>query len=169
MEQFERMKDEIVNILLNKDYNVCFIIGDNSCGKTDIAEMLKKKTSAIKIFDNFNQRYEDIPKDKKCVVITHSRFVLENANPLDMVVAIFSDLLYCVTNIEDRSVVRNLFNMISEKEISKTSILQRLLNNAVSGVWSNYNQEYLDSLKTETITKADKYILDTIDKFKKGM
>lgn len=165
MTQFEKMKNEIVDILFHADYNICFLIGDNSCGKTDIASMLRERTEDIIILDNFNGKYEDIPQDKKCLVITHSRQVLESAKYSDMVIAICPDYLFCVTDICDGSKVQNLISMTYEKPTTQ-SVLSRLLNNVLSCGWSEYFDEYYEKVKKENLSKSDEVIIKEIEKWK---
>lgn len=166
LNNYKRMKEEIVKILLNMDYHICFLIGDNGCGKTDVANSVKKIDASIRIFDNFTGRYCDLPIDGKNIVITHRREILEVANPTDSVILFYEDGLYCVCDIEDEHVVQNMFHSVFYTSINRDKILQRLMWNAVSGVWNDYCEDYLQKYLKEHVSKSDECILKVISDFK---
>lgn len=163
---YERMRDEIVKILLNMDYHICFLIGDNGCGKSDIASIVTEQDSSIRVFDNYIEQYSKLPTDGKNIVITHRREIIESADATDSVILIYSDGLYCTCQVEDEGTVQNMFHNLYHRQISRNMILQRLLLNAVSGVWSDYCEEFLQEYLKGEIRKSDQCILDILYDFK---
>ena len=129
----ELMKD-ICKIILNTETNLVFLIGENSTGKSDIGEILKDK---IIVLDNYKGSYDDIPKDRKVLVITHNVHLLLVVNPNTKVIITQTNDLYISTDCD----VSNYGDII-EKMCTKNS-LSVFLNNAVSGNWSELNELFL--------------------------
>ncbi len=163
---YKKIKDEIVKILLEMDYHICFLIGDNGCGKTDIATTVSEIDDSIRVFDNFNGDYKNIPTDGKNIIITYRRDIVEMANPTDSVILIYKDGLYCVCDIESESVVQNMFYNVFYRSVDRTMILQRLILNAISGVWSEYCNDFLQEYLKGEVKKSDKCILNIINDYK---
>lgn len=168
MINYKRMKDEIVKILLEMDFHICFLIGENGCGKTDITQELNKIDSSIRVFDNFIGNYNEIPEDGKNIIITYRRDIVEKANPTDSVILIYEDGLYCVCDIESELVVQNMFHNVFFRQVDRQLILQRLLINAVTGVWNEYCEEFLEEYLKGEIRKSDKCILNMINEYKEN-
>lgn len=166
VKNYERMRDEIVKILLQMDYHICFLLGDNGCGKTDIAEIVKNTDNSIRVFDNYVGQYCELPTDGKNIVITHRREILESADSIDSVILIYSDGLFSVCDVEDESTVQNMFHNLYYQKTSRKMILQRLLWNAISGVWSDYCEEYLQEFLKGEVRKSDNCILDVLRNYK---
>lgn len=166
VKNYNRMKEEIINVLLTMDFHICFLIGENSCGKTDVANKVRELDNSIYIFDNFKGKYSDLPKDGKNIVITHQREIVETANPTDSIILFYEDGLYCVCQVEDEHVVQNMFYSVFFTEKNREKVLQRLMWNAVSGVWNDYCEEYLQEYLKEPVSKANECILKVISDFK---
>jgi hypothetical protein len=167
---FDDMKKEVAYIITNKlnfnNYNVCFIIGDNSTGKTEIGKLVKEMSSNIEVIDNYNQHYNELPKNKKLVVITHYPWILKEASEYDKVIMIYKDAVYKLSDIESQNNVDNMFDQLYNN--SKDRLLQVAMSNALQGCWSKLNDEYLEKYKEEkgALQKSDELIINEIDKWK---
>lgn len=166
---YEQMKEEVTYIITKHlKYHICFLIGDNMTGKTDIANLVKKIDPSIIIFDNYRGRYDELPSKGKILVITHNPIILKCANPTDKIIMLQSNYIYLVTDIEDKSHVDSIFYKMSSNNYNSNFLLSCLLNNACQGCWSKLNNEFLEIYKKEkgTITKSDELIFKEIENWK---
>ena len=166
---YEEMKQEVAYIITKKINNhICFLIGDNMTGKTDIGELVQNLDDSILVLDNFNGKYSDLPKDGRILVITHNPWILKNAYCRDKIIMLVKNSIYAITEVEDNFHIDNIFYKLSKKD-DLTFLLARLLNNAVDGCWSKLNNEYLEYYKKNkrNIEKTDILIFDEIEKWKK--
>lgn len=164
---YDGLKQEVADIIVNKFNNrICFLIGDNMTGKTEIANLVKEMDSSIKIFDNYYGKYSNLPSVGRSLVITHNRMVLEQADSKDKVIMLMPNSIYCATEIESKSHVDTMF-YVTGQEDSLNFLLSRLLNNAVSGCWSDLNEKYLEYYKNskQKITPCDEAIFKQIESF----
>lgn len=157
-ELWNKLYQDICNIILKNKSNLIFLIGDNQTGKTQIGELLKDK---ILVLDNFKGELKDIPTNKKVLVITHNLRLLAQAKSETKVIITQPNNLYistdcCINNIGD---ISNLF--------INSDMLSILLNNSISGDWSELNEIFLqDYISKNKLTIADNVLLKTINEFK---
>lgn len=166
---FENMKKEVVEIITKQlKSQKIFLIGDNMTGKTEICNMVKNQDNSIDIFDNFNDKYSNLPNDSKILVVTHNRLVLQNASPYDKIIMLRKDSIYCILDVESQNDVDNYFYTLT-LENNLELLLSSLLNNAIQGIWSDLNEYYLNLYKEKKkeLKKSDLLIIKTIEDFKK--
>jgi hypothetical protein len=153
------LQQEICNIILNSKTDLVFLMGENSTGKSEIGEILKDK---IAVLDNYKGTFDEIPKDKKVLVITHKIELLLQAEKNTKVVITRTDDLYISTDCDMDS-----YGDVSNR-VFKAEPLSVFLNNSISGNWSELNEAYLQEyIATHEINNADKCVLETIESFKK--
>ena len=166
---FENMKKEVVEIITKQlKSQKIFLIGDNMTGKTEICNMVKNQDNSIDIFDNFNEKYSNLPNDSKILVVTHNSLVLLNASPYDKIIKLRKDSIYCILDVESQNDVDNYFYTLT-LENNLELLLSSLLNNAIQGIWSDLNEYYLNLYKEKKkeLKKSDLLIIKTIEDFKK--
>ena len=166
---FENMKKEVVEIITKQlKSQKIFLIGDNMTGKTEICNMVKNQDNSIDIFDNFNEKYSNLPNDSKILVVTHNRLVLQNASPYDKIIMLRKDSIYCILDVESQNDVDNYFYTLT-LENNLELLLSSLLNNAIQGIWSELNEYYLNLYKEKKkeLKNSDLLIIQTIEDFKK--
>ena len=166
---FENMKKEVVEIITKQlKSQKIFLIGDNMTGKTEICNMVKNQDNSIDIFDNFNDKYSNLPNDSKILVVTHNRLVLQNASPYDKIIMLRKDSIYCILDVESQNDVDNYFYILT-LENNLELLLSSLLNNAIQGIWSDLNEYYLNLYKEKKkeLKKSDLLIIKTIEDLKK--
>lgn len=166
---FENMKKEVVEIITKQlKSQKIFLIGDNMTGKTEICNMVKNQDNSIDIFDNFNDKYSNLPNDRRILVVTHNRLVLQNASPYDKIIMLRKDSIYCILDVESQNDVDNYFDTLT-LENNLELLLSSLLNNAIEGIWSDLNEYYLNLYKEKKkeLKKSDLLIIKTIEDFKK--
>lgn len=166
---FDKMKEEVVDIIVNQlNYQKIFLIGDNMTGKTEICNMVKDKDDSIEIFDNYNDKYSNLPNDKRILVVTHNMYVVKFANPLDKIIMLKRDSIYCIKDVESSNDVENYFYTLMQ-DVTLKYILSSLLNNATEGIWSDLNQYYLDFYKKEKkLENSDWCIINLIENLKEN-
>lgn len=166
---FENMKKEVVEIITKQlKSQKIFLIGDNMTGKTEICNMVKNQDNSIDIFDNFNDKYSNLPNDRRILVVTHNRLVLQNANPYDKIIMLRKNSIYCILDVESSNDVDNYFYTLTLENNLKL-LLSSLLNNAIQGIWSDLNEYYLNLYKEKKkeLKNSDLLIIQTIEDFKK--
>jgi len=157
-ELFNRLTHDISEIILNSKSDLIFLIGENSTGKSEIGEILKDK---IIVLDNYTGIFDEIPKNKKVLVITHKLGLLLNAENNTKVIITRTNDLYISTDCD----------VINYGDISNmmyaANHMSVFLNNSISGDWSELNEELLQEyLSTHELSLADKRVLETIQSFK---
>lgn len=168
---YEEMKYEVAYIITKRlKYHICFLIGDNMTGKTDIAELVNQLDPSIIVLDNYKGKYNDLPQNGKVLVITHNPYILKSAHYTDKVISIYRNTIYMITDIEDDNHVDSLFYYQNEENHNLHFLLGKLLNNATQGCWSKLNDEFLELYKKEKeeIKKSDELIFNEIDYWKKS-
>lgn len=157
-ELWDRLQQDICKIILNSKSNIVFLVGDNSTGKSEIGEILKDQ---ITVLDNYKGTFDEIPKDRRVLVITHKVELLLQAEPITTVIITRTNGLYISTDcdIDDYGhIVHKIYN---------SEPMSIFLINSVSGSWSELNEEYLQEyLSINKLNKADESILKTIESFK---
>lgn len=157
-ELWDRLQQDICKIILNSKTNIVFLVGDNSTGKSEIGEILKDK---ITVLDNYRGTFDEIPKDRKVLVITHKVDLLLQAERITTVIITRTNDLYISTDCDMDSHGHIVYKMF------KSDPLSVFLNNSTSGSWSELNEAYLkEYLSTNKLNKADECILETIESFK---
>lgn len=160
-ELWDKLQQDICNIILNSKTNLVFLIGENSTGKSEIGEIFKDK---ITVLDNYRGTFDEIPKDKKVLVITHKVDLLLQAESNTKVIITRTNDLYISTDC-DVSNYSDITHSMFEAEL-----ISVLLNNSISGNWSELNEVFLQEyLETHKLNDADKCVLDTMERFKNSL